>query len=248
MSGNEASNTSTRLIIVGIVWLIATVIAEVIIASTVFNPFAASREATITDDAFNLLMVLSAPVFTFVLVMGGYSLIRDRSHGSDDDGAPIRSNKVFVWTWLLITTALSIVIIITPGFTGLNELAAEPDADLVIDVRGEQWNWAYTYADSGVQTQGNLVLPIDTRIKFRITATDVIHSFWIPAFRIKQDAVPGKVTETLVTPEVLGSFETSEQMRVQCADLCGVGHARMWTGVEVVEQAEFEEWLAARGG
>jgi len=248
MGDNSDTNTRKRLLAVGLTWLAATIIGVIAAGAIQFHPFGASREARIIDSAFDLLVVLSVPVVTFVLVMGGYSLIRDRDRGGGADGPPIRTNRVFITTWMVITTALSILVIITPGFSGLDELRAEPDAELVVDVRAERWNWVYSYPESGVETQGTLVLPIDTRILFRLTSTDVIHSFWVPAFRIKQDVVPGMVTTTMVTAEELGSFDNQDEMRVQCAELCGVGHARMFTGVEVVEKAEFDAWLAAAGG
>jgi len=248
MGEEDRNNSSKRLLVVGLIWLVATVLAVIAVAAIQWHPFAASREAEITDDAFDLLMLFAAPVFTFVLVVGGNTLVRDRDRGTGADGAPIRTNRLFIGTWVVITTALSVLIVITPGFTGLDELRAEPEPDLIIDVRAERWNWAYTYAESGVETQGTLMLPIDQRILFRISSTDVIHSFWIPAFRIKKDAVPGQITTTMVTAEVLGSFDNQDEMRVQCAELCGVGHARMFTGVTVVEQAEFDAWLAAAGG
>lgn len=248
MGGDNHTNSSRRLLVVGLVWLITTVLAEIAVAAIQWHPFGASREARITDDAFDLLMVLATPVFTFVLVMGGYALVRDRDRGTGADGAPIRTNRTFVGAWVVITTALSVLVIITPGFSGLDELRAEPEPDLVIDVRAERWNWAYTYSESGFETQGTLMLPIDRRIMFRISSTDVIHSFWVPAFRIKQDAVPGQITTTMVTPEELGTFDNQDEMRVQCAELCGVGHARMFTGVTVLEQADFDAWLAGVGG
>ena len=244
----DSDTGRNRLIVVGAIWLVATAIGEWLVLRTNLHPFGASREARITDDAFNLLMVFSVPVFTFVLVVIGYALVSDRERGGDEDGRSIRTNRLFIGSWLGVTTALSIVVIITPGFSGLDELRAEPEPDLVIDVRAERWSWAYTYSDGAFETQGDLVLPVDRRVMFRMTSTDLIHSFWIPAFRIKQDVVPGKVTSTMVTPEEVGSFDNADELRVQCAELCGVGHARMFTGVTVMEQDAFDEWLAARGG
>lgn len=244
----SATKSRKRIFVIGGTWVVSTILAEIAVAQIDWHPFAASREAKITDDAFDLLMVMSAPVATFVLVMMAYSIIADRDRGEGTDGPPIRTNGPFIGAWVVATSALAIVVIITPGFTGLDELRAEPEPDIIIDVRAERWSWAYTYTESGVETQGTLMLPVDQRVLFRMTATDVIHSFWIPAFRIKQDVVPGKVTETLVTPDRLGSFDNADEMRVQCAELCGVGHARMWTGVEVVTQEEFDAWIEGSGG
>jgi len=245
-----ASSSSTRSVLTaGAIWLVLTVLAELLLVSINFQPPGVTREARISDDAFEFLMYLSAPVFVMVLVMIGYSAINHRAGDDpDEDGSPIRNQKTFTWTWLAISSALAILVIITPGFTGLDELRAEPDADIVIQVRGERWNWNFTYKESGVQTQGTLNIPVDTRVKFEITSTDVIHSFWVPAFRIKMDAVPGIVTETMVTAEEIGNFTDDVNLRVQCAELCGVGHARMWTEVEVMSRADFDTWLAGAGG
>lgn len=250
MGDTEPQNSTRRaLVTVGAIWLVSTVLVELAAANWTLHPFGASREAGITDDAFDLLLYLAIPVFTFVLVVLGYSFVRYRTQAEDHtDGPPVRTHRMFIGAWLVVTTALSVLVIITPGFTGLDELRAEPEPDLIIDVKGERWSWIYTYAESGVETQGALVLPVDTRVLFRITSTDVIHSFWIPAFRIKQDAVPGRVTSTLVTAEEIGTFTEEKGMRVQCAELCGVGHARMWTEVTVMSQVDFDAWLVAAGG
>ncbi len=245
-----SSSGSKPVIVVAVVWAVLTIATEILLASINFHPYGASREARISDDAFDFLMYLAAPIFVFVIVAVGYTVIFNRSKGgdADEDGPPIRDHKVFTRTWLLISTALAILVIITPGFTGLDELRAEPNPDMVIDVRGERWNWNFTYQDTGVETQDKLVIPVDTRILFRVTAADVLHSFWIPAFRIKIDAVPGRVTETMVTAEKLGTFADDETSRVQCAELCGVGHARMWSEVEVMSKADFDAWLTGAGG
>ncbi len=249
MRDTENSTSTKRAVItVALVWIVVTVLALILVESTNFHPFGASREARISDDAFDLLALLATPVTTFVLVVIGYSLFSGRTKSGDEtDGPPVRTHKTFIIAWLVLTSALTVLVIFNPGFSGLDELRAEPEADLIIDVRGERWNWAFTYADSGVETQGTLVVPVDTRILFRITATDVLHSFWIPAFRVKMDAVPGIETTTLVTPEKIGSYADEPLIRVQCAELCGVGHARMWNEVEVMSQADFEAWLQAAG-
>jgi cytochrome c oxidase subunit 2 len=74
-------------------------------------------------------------------------------------------------------------------------------------------------------------------------AHDVLHSFWVPAFRVKIDAVPGMFTKVTATPNELGSFDDDVNFRIQCAELCGVGHATMQLPVRVVERAEFDQWL-----
>jgi cytochrome c oxidase subunit 2 len=93
---------------------------------------------------------------------------------------------------------------------------------------------------------GEMVLPADRRVKFEVTATDVLHAFWVPAFRMKIDAVPGGVTTTYATPNVTGGRDDDIGFRLVCAELCGTGHSVMAMPVRVVEPDEFEAWVAEK--
>ncbi len=238
-------STRVDIIAVGSTWLVLTVALEALVIATV-EPTSAARESEIVDSAFWLLAYLGIPVFTFVLVALVYSVVRFRASGTDEDGSAARSHRGFITAWVAITAALAVFVIITPGYTGLAELAAEPDADVDVEVVASQWNWSFTFPDEGVTLlkADEILLPVDTRVRFRVTSEDVIHSFWVPAFRIKVDAVPGMFTETMVTPTELGDFAANDQLRVQCAELCGTGHARMRTIIRVVDRVEFNTWLA----
>ena len=88
-----------------------------------------------------------------------------------------------------------------------------------------------------------LVVPVDTRIRFDVTSIDVLHSFWVPAFGMKIDAVPGRTTEMFVTTERTGDYADDSTLRAQCAELCGLSHAEMAMPVRVVERAEFDAWV-----
>jgi cytochrome c oxidase subunit 2 len=234
---------------VGILWFVLTFLG-ILLAPITFSfyfPPPGAEEAVFIDNAFRYLVILAIPVFSFVVSVLVYSMIRFRvQDDSNEEGPPVKSSATVYLTWLLITSGLAIAILIHPGVTGIAELRSNPAADLVVQVSAEQWNWTYTYPEYGVTIEKakELVLPVDTRVKFEITGTDVLHSFWVPAFRMKIDAVPGKVTTLYVTPTVVGAFDDDPNMRVQCAEICGTGHARMRTQVVVVEPDEFEEWLA----
>jgi cytochrome c oxidase subunit 2 len=233
---------------VAIIWIVVTAAVELWAAGANLQPLGASREAEIVDGAFHLLLVLAIPVVTFVLVMLGYSMARFREAPDGSDASPLRTNRRFVSSWLGISAALSVLVIITPGFTGLDELRAEPTQDLTIEVTAEQWNWSFHYVEDDVTVEkaDELVLPVDHRIRFLVTSSDVVHSFWIPGFRIKIDAVPGKVSEVLTTPTMVGDLGLDPNFRVQCAELCGTGHARMRAEVRVVDESEFSAWMADR--
>ena len=101
----------------------------------------------------------------------------------------------------------------------------------------------YTRTDKFSTTE--LVLPIDERVRFDITSIDIVHSFWIPGFRQKLDAVPGRITKLYITPTELGDGNIDSTLRVQCAELCGTNHATMAVPVRVVSQEDFDAWLAS---
>lgn len=212
-------------------------------------PLAAAEEAVVVDHAFWVLEVLSVPVVCFVLAALGYSIFRFRRKGeSVEDGPPIHSHRGVLSTWFAVTTALTILVIIYPGITGLLDLrerASQPPDEL-IQLRGVRWAWLATYPEYGFTTTDELVLPVDDLIKFEVTSTDVLHAFWVPAFRMKIDAVPGLITTITATPNATGTFDSNYNYRLQCAELCGGDHAGMVLPIRVVERAEFEAWVAER--
>jgi cytochrome c oxidase subunit 2 len=125
------------------------------------------------------------------------------------------------------------------------ELRADDDnIDLVVQVEGQRFSWLVKYPEHNVQSRSELVLPVDENVQFLVMASDVIHSLWIPGFRVKIDAVPGLTTKVTATPNIVGSYEKDVNFRLQCAELCGAGHAVMRMPVRVVERAEFDEWLS----
>ncbi len=213
-----------------------------------FDPFpaAAAEEARAVDGAFRILTALAVPVFAFVLSFLTYSVLRFRRRGLDPvDGPPHQTSRTVAATWLGVTTALTLVLIVV-GTVGLEEVrhTARLSPDLVVRVEGMRWGWQVTYPDAGVSTTRELVLPVGRRVRVEVTSRDVVHSFWVPAFRAKIDAVPGMVTSVAFTPNRTGSFDQDPDLRVQCAELCGTGHSLMVIPVRVVTEEEFRQWLA----
>jgi cytochrome c oxidase subunit II len=167
-----------------------------------------------------------------------------------------------VWT---IVPIFILVAMAWPATTTLIEIYDTSDAEIDIRVTGSQWKWQYEYMGEGVQflsqlasTQDEiynldekgefylqevdnpLVIPVDTKVRFLLSATDVIHSFWVPDFAIKKDAIPGYITETWVEVTETGVYRGS------CTELCGQGHAFMPVVFNVVEKDEYEFWLAEK--
>lgn len=228
-----------------LIWLALSAASVVWLANADIFPPSAGEQAAVIDGAFRLLSILAAPVAALVLTVLGYSLFRFRADG-DEEGPALYGNRALSWSWLLISTALVIYVVFNPGLKGLNELEAmEADDPLVIEVEGEQWHWNVTYPqhDLNYERALQIALPVDQTVRFEITSADVIHSFWIPAFRMKMDALPGRTTTLTVTPDDLGRTTANPQLRVQCAELCGTGHPRMQMDVLILEPETFSTWV-----
>ncbi len=124
-------------------------------------------------------------------------------------------------------------------------IAVEDDQQQTVNVVGFRWSWTFNYLDEDVYEVGTpgvpptLVLPVDEKIQFELSSPDVIHSFWVPNWLFKMDVIPGKVNVFQVTPNKIGTFVG------RCAELCGVDHARMLFNVDVVERAEYDEYIAS---
>lgn len=121
------------------------------------------------------------------------------------------------------------------GFGATPEAGAKA-ADVVVDITGIQYGWLINYPDSGVLA-GELHIPVNKDIQINLSANDVIHAFWIPAFRLKQDAIPGKNTQLRFVATKTGEYP------VYCAELCGAYHGAMRTQVIVHTQEEYEAWI-----
>ena len=170
------------------------------------------------------------------------------------------THNVFVevlWTFIPIVL---LVVMAIPSFKILNYVEHTPKADLTIKVVGYQWYWHYIYPDNGnfefdsymiqtsdlkpgqrrlLEVDNRIVIPAGKVVRFLTTGADVIHSFAVPSFGIKIDAVPGRTNETWVKVEKPGVYYG------QCSELCGANHGFMPIAVEVVTEAEFEAWTVA---
>jgi cytochrome c oxidase subunit II len=216
-------------------------------------PDAASEQADIIDSVYWVVTIICVVVFAVVAGVSAYAVYKFRAPpGDTDDGSPIHGHTGLEIVWTLVPTILVTGIAVYSG-VALAQAEDLPDDHSVIQVTGEQFAWTFTYPDVEVEgdrplTTGELVVPIDQTIRFEITSKDVIHSFWVPEWRMKQDAVEGITTHTTVTPTQLGTFP------VVCTELCGLGHALMRSRARVLSRSDFEAWveeqqrLAREGG
>jgi len=213
-------------------------------------PRPASEQADRIDFVFWFVTGICIAIFALVAAVITYSLLHFRAGPDDDsDGPPTHGHTGLEIWWTAIpavlVTAISIVsaIVLAKNEHLPNASAASGQRDplrpLVVDVIGQQFSWLFKYPGFGNATSSTLRLPLHAPVRLRLSALDVIHSFWVPEFGQKQDAVPGMVTKLVITPKRLGTYP------VICTELCGLGHAVMRAEAVVLTPAKFRQW--ARG-
>lgn len=222
-----------------LIWVIATVIGIAVVLQVHLPTHEASGQAADVTYTLAVFTVLAVPIFMLVIVFGGYSVFAFRSRGMPtEDGAPIRGNTVIQTLWIIVSGLLCLGLVVY-GLVYLQRVSyAAPSGALVVKVTGEQWQWHYTYPQYGGVQSTTLMLPLNQPVEFDVTSLDVDHSFWIHAFGVKIDAIPGETTTTVTTPNRLGTYD------VRCVELCGLYHAYMQGSVTVVNQKAFAFWIA----
>jgi cytochrome c oxidase subunit 2 len=225
----------TILAIVLITFVILT--AGYIVATNVnLMPVAASSRAILVDRLARTLVGIATVVFLVVEGALVYAVLRfRRKPGDKADASAIHGNNTVELIWTIIP-AFIVIFIGVYSFQILTKIEAPGDNELVVEVTGQQFVWSFRYPEYD-RTTPELRLPLGRPVRFEITSLDVIHSFWVPAFRAKRDATPGQVSQLLITPNELGAFP------IRCAELCGPGHATMVSTVTVVEEDEFLAWI-----
>jgi cytochrome c oxidase subunit II len=207
---------------------------------------------------FNDVILLPIIVAIVVFVMGllVYAMWRFSEKRNPTPSKTTHNTTIEV-LWTAVPVMILIVIAI-PSFKLLYFADRVEQADMTLKAVGHQWYWSYQYPDQGgfefdatlvseqdlkagqkrlLETDNQVVLPVDTNIRLLVTASDVLHSFALPAMGIKLDAVPGRVNETWLRINREGIYYG------QCSELCGTGHAYMPITVKAVSKAEFEHWV-----
>ena len=180
------------------------------------------------------------PVFVLVTVVVLFSVWKFRQRPGEElaDGPPIHGNTRLEVIWTAIP-AIVLVALCTYAYVVLTDIEEAKAGEMRINVIGQQFAWTFEYPQSGGDPirSNQLYLPEGRPVRFHVNSLDVIHDFWVPAFRMKIDAVPGIETTYRVTPSRIGRYP------VVCAELCGLGHAFMRQTAHVVSRQEFTAWM-----
>jgi len=226
-----------HFIIVAVLVALSTVGLRALFSVILALPRASSAEAIPIDNLFNGHYWMIAFLFSLIMVMMLYAMFVFRRPADDDsDGPYVHGNTVLEIGWTIVPT----VVVLGFGVWGaiaLNEITSPKPNEMVVNVTGKQWVWSFAYPEQDNIASSELVLPVDRTIVLKMTAEDVIHSFWVPEFRVKQDLVPGKETTLRITPTEAGEFV------LRCAEICGLNHTQMEATVRVLDTAGFQAWV-----
>jgi cytochrome c oxidase subunit 2 len=220
-------------------------------------PRPASEQADRIDFVFWFVTAICIAIFALVAAVIVYAVFNFRAGPDDDsDGPPVHGHTglEIVWTAVpaVLVTAISIVSAVVlarnehisraapPPAGSLRPVTLDPLKPLVVDVTAQQFAWLFKYPGYENATSSTLRLPVHTTVQLHLHALDVLHSFWVPEFGQKQDAVPGLVTKLVITPNRMGTFP------VICTELCGLGHALMRSQAEVMTAAKFKQWATSQ--
>jgi cytochrome c oxidase subunit 2 len=221
--------------------LVLAAVISVVMIPIRWDGTQASTAAPKIDRLLDVMIALSSFVYALVLVMLFYALWKWRvKPGDEGDGEPIHGNTRLEIAWTVIPT---VIVLFGAGYSWA-VLADIEDRDpnrMVVDVYAQQFAWSFGYPDQNKFSQGELHVPVDRQVEFKLHGLDVIHSFWVPEWRIKKDAVPGITTRAIVTPDREGDYT------LVCTELCGFGHATMRAKVVVESEQAFREWRADLG-
>ena len=229
--------------------LLAAVIAAATTAIAVLIPWlpvSASTQRDRIDDTYWLATGIAIFIFSIVAAAIIYSVWKFRAHPDDDsDGPPIHGHTGLEIVWTAIPTALVTAIAIMSAIV-LHDNGDVPKNALHVNVTAEQFTWVFEYTDGPAKgiTSPNLYMPVNRAMELEITSKDVLHSFWVPQFGQKQDAVPGRINPLLITPTKIGSYP------VICTELCGLGHALMRRTAIVMSANDFagKKWSTGLPG
>jgi cytochrome c oxidase subunit 2 len=205
-------------------------------------PPSASTQAKPVDRLWYVLLIVSTPIFALVVTVVLFSIWKFRMRPGEEllDGPPIHGNTRLEIIWTAVP-ALLLVGLCTYAYLVLTDIEKAKANTMKVRVVGEQFAWTYYYPGQGSGGHDlvtrELYLPVNQNVDFTIQAKDVLHDFWVPAFRIKKDAVPGISTAYRITTTRVGTYP------VVCAELCGLGHSVMRSTVHVMPRGAFQQWL-----
>jgi len=202
---------------------------------TFWMPVQASSGAEPVDSIFGFIFWVSVFFFVLIVALMVTFVIRYRRRPGREDAEPSpRHHTALEVTWTVIPIAIVVVIFVW-GFKAYLDINTPPPNAYEILVTGQKWKWLFTYPNGHVDE--DLHVPVDAPVRLVMTSEDVIHGFYIPAFRLKRDVLPGRYVKVWFRAIKPGEYQ------IYCTQYCGTGHSDMWAKAVVHEPGGFERWL-----
>ena len=191
----------------------------------------------VVDNVFLYILVICVFLLGLITFLMIYFVIRYRRERHPTP-ADIEGSTWLEITWTVIPT-LIVLTMFYYGLTGFEFLKKVPEGAMVVNVMARQWSWLFQY-ENGIQDT-KLTVPVGKPVKLLLRSQDVIHGFYAPAFRIKQDVVPGMTNTLWFQPTEAGIYD------VMCSQYCGLEHSHMLSKIIVLPQEEFTKWYQGKG-
>jgi cytochrome c oxidase subunit 2 len=231
----KSASDKRHFIIVAALVVVSTILLDILLKAAMPLPLQASIEAITIDALIGWHLTMIAFLFSLVVVFMLYAIaVFRKRNGDESEGEHFEGTTFLEIVW----TVAPLIFVVVFSFYGINALATVTRGEsneVEVTAQGQQWTWIFQYPNGIVSPE--LVLPVDQRVNVTLHAIDVLHSFWIPEMRVKQDTVPGQATNIRFTPIVTGEF------KVRCAELCGLNHWSMESPVRIVSPEEYEQWV-----
>lgn len=205
-----------------------------------FLPPAHSTLASEVDPLWGFLFWSSAIMFIIVVALITIFVVKYRRRGKDELTTSVSHNTTLEVLWTVIPTIL-VMIIFVWGFKSYIKFYVAPKDAMEIKVTGQKWFWSFDYPQ-GANTVNELTVPVGKPIKLLLSARDVLHSFYVPNFRIKMDVLPNRYTVAWFEATEVGEYQ------IFCTEYCGKGHSEMLAKVKVLGEREFATWLESSAG
>jgi len=201
---------------------------------TFWLPRQGSTVASEIDASWGIVYWLSVFFFALITFLLVYFIVRYRARPGYRMGDSPEHNTPLEVFWSVVPT-LIVIYLFWIGYKGYLNMATPPQNAYEVLVNGQKWNWLFTYPNGHVDPE--LHVPVDTPVRLVMTSSDVIHSFYVPDFRIKRDVVPGRYNKLWFEAVEPGTHD------VFCAEYCGTNHSTMLAKLVVHQRADFDKWL-----
>jgi cytochrome c oxidase subunit 2 len=229
-----------QMLVIGVIGLAILLPIALVIP---WFPANASKQAGNTRTLYTVLLIATVPIFVLVETVVLFSVwkFRMRPGQEEKDGAPIHGNTRLEVVWTVLP-AILILSLCTYAYTVLHSNEKSHKGEMLVNVTARQFTFEFSYPalDGKTVVSPVLYLPVNKPVVFKLRSFDVIHSFFVPEFSEKLDAVPGIATTLRVTPTRLGTYPA------ECTELCGAGHSLMRETVHVLSQPAFAAWASAQ--